>query len=231
MFDPSVIFQRTHTGREEIRQKQYGLTQSERLVLIMVDGVATYSEVRSKLPVLTDERFKRAIKTLQQKELIVEVLLPMEGQEPDEIEKTVIDRFLQQDPLDPVTILLHDPDELGIPAAPTPPKKPQASGHSDAPQIRQTAIDDAYIQLADSLAEELKALQEERGGRSTPSTEAQAPWAPKPEPAREPIRRPAPALPESSVQPGSFLRIHWGYWLIAAGLAFIAGYFVARLTA
>ena len=70
MFNPSIIFQRTHAGREEIKQKSHGLTQSERLVLIMIDGVASYQGVRDKLPALTDVRFERALKKLHQKELV-----------------------------------------------------------------------------------------------------------------------------------------------------------------
>lgn len=111
MFDSSTIFQRTQAGRDEIKQKSHGLTQSERLVLIMIDGVAPAGEVRRKLPALTDERFKRALHKLQQKELILEVFMPVEGQAAEKLESSVIDRFLQQDPLDPVTIIMQDPDD------------------------------------------------------------------------------------------------------------------------
>ena len=111
MIDPCLIFQRTQAGRDEIQQKSYGLTQSERLVLIMVDGASKTHTVRSKLPVLTDERFYRALGNLQKKELIAEVLLPLAEQPAEELEPAIIDRFLQQDPLDPVTIILLDPDE------------------------------------------------------------------------------------------------------------------------
>ena len=111
MFDPTIIFQRSHTGRNEIYEKKCGLTQSERLVLIMIDGVTSYSGVRSKLPALTDERFSRAVNTLLKKELILEVFMPVEGQEVEEVESAVVDRFLQQDPTDPLTIISFDPDE------------------------------------------------------------------------------------------------------------------------
>lgn len=229
MFDPSLIFQRTHTGREEIRQKQHGLTQSERLVLIMIDGVANLSEVRSKLPVLTDERFSRAIRTLQEKELIVEVFLPVEGQDADEIEKTVIDRFLQQDPLDPVTILLHDRDDefdLALQPVAKPERRSTASAEREVARPRETAIEASYLQFADSFAEELKALPDE------PHVPAEVPnHEPEPPPRVEPAEavRPTVAMPENT--PGLLLHVHWGYWLIAAGIAFIAGYFLARLTA
>src|SRR3954447_10347598 len=100
MFDPTIIFQRTHTGRSEIYEKKCGLTQSERLVLIMIDGITSYSGVRGKLPVLAEERFRRAVNTLLTKELVSEVFMPVEGQSAEEVERTVIDRFLQQDPTD-----------------------------------------------------------------------------------------------------------------------------------
>ncbi|MGE5649345.1 MAG: hypothetical protein ACM34A_04035, partial [Bacillota bacterium] len=90
MFEPNVIFQRTQAGRDEIYEKQRRLTQSERLVLIMVDGTTSYQGVRNKLPVLTEERFQRALTTLHKKELILEVFLPIEGQQPEEMEQTVI---------------------------------------------------------------------------------------------------------------------------------------------
>ncbi|GAB3542595.1 hypothetical protein GCM10027343_14800 [Noviherbaspirillum agri] len=119
MFDPSVIFQRTHEGRAEIKQKSHGLTQSERLVLIMVDGVSTYQQVRDKLPSLTDDRFNRGLRKLHQKELILEVFMPTEEAEAEHLEQEVIDRFLHQDALDPVTIIMFDPeDELGGISAP-----------------------------------------------------------------------------------------------------------------
>lgn len=234
MYDPSIIFQRTHSGREEIRQKSHGLTQSERLVLIMVDGVARYQDVRSKLPVLTDERFERAIGNLQKKELIVEVFLPMEGQAADELEKTVVDRFLQQDPLDPVTILVRDPDEeFGIPgyaAEPAPARVPvpvsptPMSAPAAAPETG-FAMDEVHIRLADALAEELKAIQIERAARIERTERMEHSRSEKPEPML------APPMPVPSEEPKpAFPKIHWGYWLIATGLAFIAGYFIARLT-
>src|SRR5688500_10770006 len=107
----SVIYQRTHEGREEIRCKSHGLTQSERLVLIMVDGATSYRDLRAKLPDLGEERFNRALAKLEKNELILEVLLPLEEPPRDEIERSVIDRFLEQDPLDPLTVLMVNPDD------------------------------------------------------------------------------------------------------------------------
>jgi len=228
MTDPDTIFQRTHTGREEIHKKSHGLTQSERLVLIMVDGVSSYQQIRAKLPVLTDERFGRALQKLQLKELVLEVFMPVEGQAPDELERTVIDRFLQQDPMDPVTIILRDPEEelellaQSKPlAAPVPMPAPEMK-NEDFPTLvvpapapgglpkAEPAIDALHAELADSLAAEFRAKR------------ALKPPAPRP----EPFMIPDPVTAELS----PFLAVHWGYWLIVSGLSFILGFVLARVT-
>lgn len=111
----SAIFQRTESGRTEIKTKMHGLTQSERLALIVVDGVTPYLDLRQKLKGLTDERFDRALNKLLQKTLIFELLLPTGKLDNDEFDAATVDRFLHQDPLDPVTIISFDvEDELGI---------------------------------------------------------------------------------------------------------------------
>ena len=61
-YQDMVIFQRTDLGRAEIRDKRHGLTQSERLVLIIVDGVSSYAQLRVKLKSLVKERFDRALR-------------------------------------------------------------------------------------------------------------------------------------------------------------------------
>lgn len=213
MIDPSQIFQRTQAGREEIQKKSHGLTQSERLVLIMVDGASATHAVRSKLPVLTDERFNRALGNLQKKDLITEVLLPLEGQAADELEPTIIDRFLQQDPLDPVTIILLDPEEyldvpVEAPLSPAPKEVPPS-----LPTEPLTAAD-----ILDELNE--LAVMVEKEVRERPSM-------PSPK-APQKILDVMPLRLESSSSTES-LRLHWGYWMIAVGAAFILGYFFERL--
>lgn len=238
MFTPSIIFQRTQAGRDEIHQKSHGLTQSERLVLIMVDGVSSYQELRDKLPALTPERFDRAFQNLQKKELILEVFLPLEGQRAEELESSVIDRFLQQDPLDPVTIILRDPeDELGqLTTA-------NASVRTGAPRLAEAceptseinlvasvaveqaipelqvaspsaAMDAFHNQLADALAEEVRSR---RQSRPTPAVRVPLPVAPE------------EFHPQSEHVRPSISRLHWGYWMIALGCAFIGGYLLARV--
>jgi hypothetical protein len=104
----SAIFQRTERGRTEIRHKMHELTQSERLALIVIDGITPYSELRKKLKGLADERFGRALANLLQKNLVFEVLLLTADAEQDEYDSATVDRFLQQDPMDPVTIISFD---------------------------------------------------------------------------------------------------------------------------
>ena len=107
----SAIFQRTESGRSEIKNKMHGLTQSERLALIVIDGVSTYGELRTKLKGLSEERFDRALTKLLQKSFVFEVLLDDGNGIAEEFDTKTIDNFLQQDPMDPVTIMSFDPEE------------------------------------------------------------------------------------------------------------------------
>lgn len=241
MIDPVTIFQRTHSGREEIHRKSHGLTQSERLVLIMVDGVSTYQQIRAKLPVLSDERFDRALYKLQLKELVLEVFMPVEGQAADELDRVIIDNFLQQDALDPVTIIFQDPDDvLGMmPPAPSPrsslsPTPPifspesvvQPPANPEIPVLnaaaipqRQSvcAIDDQHAHLADVLSAEVRAQQARRMAQ---------------QPRQMPLNRPAePVFNRQDADPTGFRAVHWGWWLIVAGSFFILGFAAGRMGA
>lgn len=243
MFDPAIIFHRTSTGRDEIQQKSHGLTQSERLVLIMVDGVSTYQQVRSKLPVLTEDRFARAVGKLQAKELILEVFLPVEGQTPEELERTVIDRFLQQDPLDPVTIMLRDPEEeldylaqysakqkAAPDSAPAIPAIEAASADqsptsSTSPQMHPTRasaddfdVDELHAELLEDFARQLKERQLAKPPRADRAEQAELRAA-----RRSSSRSTRTREGEAHVIP------QWTYWMIAVGCAFIAGYLIARI--
>ena len=109
--EATAILQRTSAGLETVKTKSVRLTQSERLILIVVDGVTPYSELREKVWALSNERFTHAMNTLLSKELIFEVLLPDQNRQPEILDSSVIDHFLQQDPLDPVTIISADPED------------------------------------------------------------------------------------------------------------------------
>ena len=247
------IFQRTQAGRDEIHNKSHGLTQSERLVLIMVDGVSTYSQIRAKLPVLKDERFDRAFQKLQLKELVLEVFMPVDGQAPDELERTVIDRFLEQDPMDPVTIMITDHEDEMEFLALARPVQPSARPAEPLPTLMES--------MPEPSASAAPARQEEvQAAAPTILSELATPTSPAFEPAvdafhaelvdslAEEVRakralkpvvpllrveplQPAPAL-AVAVQPeqSPFTAVHWGYWLIVSGLSFILGFFLARIT-
>ncbi|KIF81829.1 hypothetical protein TSA66_15135 [Noviherbaspirillum autotrophicum] len=244
MFEPTMIFQRTQAGRDEIYEKQRRLTQSERLVLIMVDGTTSYQGVRSKLPVLTEERFQRALTTLQKKDLILEVFLPVEGQQPEEMAQTVIDRFIQQDATDPLTIISFDPEDdfgvfgppismsssttaqeqggtLGLTLRAQMDEKPFISSHgiSAPPAASAGLMDESLIEQADALAAEVRA---QRPHYANPIEQVRDISAQR---RSSSARKPAP-----SSAPDKSVKLHWGYWMIGVGLAFIVGFVIARLT-
>lgn len=216
----TTIYQRTPAGREEIHHKQAGLTQSERQVLIMIDGLTPYQGVRGKLSALVDERFERAVRALLKKELISEVFLPVAGQEAEQIEASVIDRFLQQESTDPVTIISYDPEEdFG-----------DLSGHPfetmavhipelDIIVASEPAVDEAHARMVDSLQEELLARQVERRQQNN-----QIVIAPKSE------QSDAPQSNISSPQSPN-LGMHWGYWMIGIGMFFILAFVVIHFAA
>lgn len=106
----TTIYQRTDAGRIEIQSKKQGLTQSERLILIVVDGRTPLVELGEKLKGLENGRIRRAIERLLTMHLIFEVLMLGASVKADMVDSGVIDRFLQQDPLDPVTIVSFDAD-------------------------------------------------------------------------------------------------------------------------
>ncbi|MEB0135912.1 hypothetical protein QN362_11290 [Actimicrobium sp. CCC2.4] len=108
LVQPTAIYQRTESGRMEIQLKKLGLTQSERLVLIFVDGRMSLAELKEKLRGLETSRLEKAIDRLATRQLIFEVLMHDASLLSDVLDAVVVDRFLQQDPLDPVTIVSFD---------------------------------------------------------------------------------------------------------------------------
>lgn len=217
----TTIYQRTQAGRDEIYNKAAELTQSERQVLIMIDGVTPCRGVRSKLAALSDERFERAVRALEKKELISEVFLPIPGQEAEQIETAVVDRFLQQEPTDPVTIISYDPEEdFGE-------IQPQSS-NALAPPIPELdvivspepALDEAYARMADTLQHELQARKVDR--------QHSAGRLPSPRVLPEVTQKGQGSAPQ---QRPEGIGMHWGYWLIGLGIVFIVGFTIARFTA
>lgn len=205
----ATIYIRTGAGQQEIHNKSHGLTQSERLVLVMVDGVATCSALAEKLRVLSPERLDSAVTCLVKQGLIVQASAPKADQSQDDIHPTVRDRFLQQSPSDPVTMLRldEDDDEDDWQLAPAMP---------GMTKYVPPALDEVHIQLAETVTEEVRAMQEARVRRL------------------EPIEMAAQRIfAEERARQASAKGVNWRaylpYALLLTGLAFIAGFAVARL--
>jgi hypothetical protein len=94
-YQDGVIFQRTESGRAEIHQSKILLRHHERLVLVVVDGVNTYAELRSKMRNIVRDKFDRALDGLKEKGLIVEILFPLIDQQKDAIDPEVLVDFLK----------------------------------------------------------------------------------------------------------------------------------------
>jgi len=106
----SMIYRRTDRGVREVYEKSHQFTQSERLILILLDGRLNVAGLQTRLPSLNDERVERALRKLQDAGL-VEPMSSMEGHKgngsfPSEsrIEPEAVAHFLEQTDLDPVTV-------------------------------------------------------------------------------------------------------------------------------
>ncbi len=91
----SVIFQRTDSGLAEIRGMKLELKKSERLLLVTVDGASNYRQLQSLLKGMAQERLDRALFSLQAKELICEVLYPLDPAKLDLIDPAIVQLFLR----------------------------------------------------------------------------------------------------------------------------------------
>ncbi|MEO8839736.1 MAG: hypothetical protein ABI351_13625 [Herbaspirillum sp.] len=111
MVDESAVFQRTKLGRDEVKMKLAGLTQSERRVLIMLDGVTPYSVLPHKTAGLSSDRLERALHKLLGLGLAAEILMPVPNQRPESLDAAVLDQFLRPDSMDPITIMNLDPED------------------------------------------------------------------------------------------------------------------------
>ena len=94
--------QRTLKGEVEIRKKSHVLTQSQRLILAAVDGISLISDLQRKLGGMAKRRFTLAIADLTARGLVEESTDEMSV--PVKLETKFIEKFVRQDPLDPVTI-------------------------------------------------------------------------------------------------------------------------------
>lgn len=94
-FEDNLIFQRTEMGSDEIRSGKVVLRHNERLVLVLIDGVTSYAQLRKKMRGMVRDRFDLALNGLQEKGLIVDVLFPLIDEHKDAIAPEVLVDFLQ----------------------------------------------------------------------------------------------------------------------------------------
>jgi hypothetical protein len=109
----SMVYQRTDQGVREVYEKSHQFTQSERLILILLDGRLNVAGLKTRLPSLNDERIERALRKLQDANLVEPMGAgPRPGDAPGrgQLEPEAVAQFLEQSDLDPVTIF-GDSDE------------------------------------------------------------------------------------------------------------------------
>ncbi len=105
----AMVYRRTDRGLREVYEKSHQFTQSERLVLILLDGRLSVAGLHARLPSLDDERIERTIVKLEEAGLVepsglVDSLQsPSRAEEVMRLEPDVVAEFLEQLDLDPVT--------------------------------------------------------------------------------------------------------------------------------
>ena len=106
----SMMYRRTDRGVREVYEKSHQFTQSERLILILLDGRLNVAGLKTRLPSLNDERIERALRKLQDASL-VEPISYEAGKgngsvSPDTtpLEPEAVAHFLEQTDLDPITV-------------------------------------------------------------------------------------------------------------------------------
>ncbi|WP_028312061.1 hypothetical protein [Derxia gummosa] len=113
--DDAQHFGRTADGTKEILSKSGRLTQSERLVLIVISEPTSVERLILKLPSLTPDRVRRAIRRLLELGLVYELLLDPDKAEAVEPLETIpvvaMQDFLRQSEADPVSQVVSG-DEL-----------------------------------------------------------------------------------------------------------------------
>ncbi|MBC8118013.1 MAG: hypothetical protein H7X75_00360, partial [Burkholderiaceae bacterium] len=111
----SMMYRRTDRGVREVYEKSHQFTQSERLILILLDGRLNVAGLKTRLPSLNDERIERALRKLQDASLVEAISYDTSKGNgsvaaPVPLEPEAVAHFLEQTDLDPVTIF-GDSDE------------------------------------------------------------------------------------------------------------------------
>src|SRR5512137_1562523 len=144
----AMVYRRTDRGLREVYEKSHQFTQSERLVLILLDGRLTVDGLRARLPSLDNERIERTIVKLEEAGLVEpsgtadDLEAPGRAEEVMRLEPDVVAEFLEQIELDPVT---------------------GAAGTSGdvAAELVRASVDRAAAQLAQEEAAETKRRQDQ----------------------------------------------------------------------
>lgn len=241
MTSAATIFQRTEIGRAEIQTKNHGLTQSERRVLITLDGVTPYAALPIKLVGLQPERIVRALHKLLVSDLIAEVLLPVPGQGAEVFDSDIVDRFLHQDAFDPVTILSFDPDQDFDPITQPAPSTITGGGHGTGDAALRPLDLNSWLAHANSIPLEAPpvAMPNMVDLITAPTAKIGAGvdfYIPLEQQIQSNWESVVSALPDSApVVPNKSkpltrpkAPIAWENWLVAAGLILIGVSFAAR---
>ena len=116
--NPAMIYRRTDRGVREVYEKSHQFTQSERLILILLDGRLNVAGLQARLPSLNDERIERALGKLQEAALVEPMgsleAIKATGLVPEiaRLEPEAVAHFLEQTDLDPVTVFGATEEEV-----------------------------------------------------------------------------------------------------------------------
>ncbi len=105
----SMMYRRTDRGVREVYEKSHQFTQSERLILILLDGRLNVAGLKTRLPSLNDERIERALRKLQDASLVEPMSYDASKGNgstpaPAPLEPEAVAHFLEQTDLDPITV-------------------------------------------------------------------------------------------------------------------------------
>ena len=166
----SMIYRRTDRGVREVYEKSHQFTQSERLILILLDGRLNVAGLKTRLPSLNDERIERALRKLQDASLVEPMSYDASKGNgstpaPAPLEPEAVAHFLEQTDLDPVTVF-GDTEE------------------AVAAELVRASVEQAAAQLAREAT-----IMGSVGARPAPSEKARRPGR-RVDSERSPQRRP-----------------------------------------
>jgi len=116
--EANLVYRRTDRGLREIYEKTHQFTQSERLILILLDGRLNVAGLQTRMPSLTRERLVRSLRKLTSAGLIELASGPSAHADAvgqgsgtrQDLKPEVVAEFLAQSDLDPVTVVGSDVD-------------------------------------------------------------------------------------------------------------------------